>query len=95
MKETVLVCDSENCGSDTFNLVRVFDEDTQKFTHRTVCALCGERVDDPNEIQSEFDIVLTYRTTQKGRNKEDACGKARKDMALYPMRAEITSCQER
>ena len=43
---------------------------------------------------SKFLVELTFTTTVRGRNKDDAKKNARKEMVLYPIRADVAYCEE-
>jgi hypothetical protein len=42
----------------------------------------------------KFCVELTYTTTVRGRNKDDATKNARKEMVLYPIKADVAYCEE-
>lgn len=93
-RKAVLECDGEHCGSSDFNIVRLYDYDTKKITHQTVCALCGKLVTDPNEILPMYRVTLTYNTFVKGRTKEEAIQNAQKQIVDVPERAGAQVCEE-
>ena len=43
---------------------------------------------------SKFYVELVFRATVRGRNKDDAKRNARKEMVLYPIRADAVYCEE-
>lgn len=93
-RKAVLECDGRHCGSDTFNIIRLYDYDTKKITHQTACALCGKLVTDPNEILPAYHVSLGFETIIKGRTKEEAIQNARQQIVDVPSRAEVRVCEE-
>ena len=92
VKETTLVCDKSCCGGHTFNIIRTYDEKTDKMTHRIVCAECGEQVDDMSGILPEFDVTLQYITRVKGKDHSDAIKNAQNELGKYPQSTTVVSC---
>lgn len=93
-RKAVLTCDGKHCGSDTFNIIRLYDYDTKKITHQTACALCGKLVTDPNEILPTYHVSLGYETIVKGRTGEEAIQNARQQIVDVPGRTEVRVCEE-
>jgi hypothetical protein len=89
-----LTCNGVNCGSNTFHLVRIYDKNANRFTHQTVCSICGEIVVDPNEILSTYHVELSFNIDIKGRNGDDAIKNARLYLSQYPDHTYVVSCKE-